>query len=208
MSPRFLRLHPNSIVSKSHISGTGRHSYLCHTQFRAQRGFRTYTRPTKSRILHSAFGWPSIAVYIAVGASVGLTVGLIRGFATTQEASDSSASSSRELISDEMAVALPAGRPGTLTAEEEAKLRELWHLALQVFGVSEVAAPVPVTPNGKNQLSRTSSETSVGDKKKKSRLSFLKKKKEDPVEESPTRSSTSSPGGTGKCVPACNTDLY
>lgn len=65
-----------------------------------------------------------------------------------------------------------SGRPGTLTAEQELKLREFWIATLQVFGIWE-----------KNAHSRTSTEPSNGaeanatEKPKKKRLGIFGKKK-------------------------------
>ena len=87
-----------------------------------------------------------------------------------------------------------SGRVGNLTAEEENKLQELWGLMLQVTGVA--TSP---TPNGKQSpaLSRQQSASdATPEKKKKSRLSFLKKKNKHDENEAPSTTS-SSPASCG-----------
>lgn len=129
------------------------------------------------RIQRSAFNWTSVVVCVGVGATVGLTVGIYKGF-TSSEPHTEEVEGAVQVFDDGMAVQMPKGRPGSLTPEEEAKLRELWRLVLQLSGVLEAS---PASPNGKSQspaLSRTTSESSTGEKKKKKRLSLFKKKKD------------------------------
>lgn len=66
---------------------------------------------------------------------------------------------------------MPPGRPGNLTADQEAKLKEMWIATLDVFGVSHEKE---AHTNG----TATSSADSAPDakKKKKSRLSLFKNK--------------------------------
>ncbi|CAG5147448.1 uncharacterized protein ALTATR162_LOCUS2039 [Alternaria atra] len=75
-----------------------------------------------------------------------------------------------------MAPNTPAGRPGTLTAEEDKKLRELWGIVMKVFGV-EVGSEAT---NGADEVpSPTTSEAAADGKKdkKKSRLNVFKRNK-------------------------------
>lgn len=67
------------------------------------------------------------------------------------------------------------GRPGTLTAAEEEKLREFWVAVLRVFGVLEHKEAPGTTPTP----SITKADTSVTKKPKKKRLGFLRKKEND-----------------------------
>jgi hypothetical protein len=76
-----------------------------------------------------------------------------------------------------MAPNTPPGRPGTLTPEQEGKLRELWVLTMKVFGVHEppetedAAEPeVPSTP------ASVAGDKEGKEKKKKSRLNVFKRK--------------------------------
>ncbi|KAE9985835.1 hypothetical protein BLS_004515 [Venturia inaequalis] len=140
----------------------------------------------------------AVAITVAVGASVGFAVGFSRAFnhPTTTEAP---IPVSTQSSIDKMTGSVLPGRPGNLTPEQEAKLRELWQLALQVFGVAEPHTQQPTSPNGKTPiLSRTSTATTTdvdlhaaSEKKKKSRLSFFKKPMK---EEEEYRSET--PNGT------------
>jgi hypothetical protein len=68
-----------------------------------------------------------------------------------------------------MAPNMPPGRPGTLTPEQEAKLKEMWLAVLEIFGVSH--------ETHLNGTSTPSSDTTPdGKKKKRSRLSIFGKK--------------------------------
>lgn len=71
-----------------------------------------------------------------------------------------------------------AGRPGTLTPEEEEKLRELWVATLEVFGVLD-----PKDVNGHTTSDASSvtagSETADSKKPKKKRMSMFRKKDAD-----------------------------
>ncbi|KAF2263497.1 CRAL/TRIO domain-containing protein [Lojkania enalia] len=83
-----------------------------------------------------------------------------------------------------MASNMPAGRPGTLTPEQETKLRELWAATMKVFGVYEPATLEingTETPlNTPSEMSETSSTTTAtgGKEKKKSRLNVFKRHKD------------------------------
>lgn len=83
------------------------------------------------------------------------------------------------------------GRPGNLTADQEAKLRELWALTLKVFGVTGERTSLD-TPNGAAMPTPASSESaslSTPDKKKKGRLSLFSKKLKDDADSGSTASS-------------------
>ncbi|KAL1800301.1 hypothetical protein ACET3X_000643 [Alternaria dauci] len=93
-----------------------------------------------------------------------------------------------------MAPNTPAGRPGTLTAEEDKKLRELWAIVMRVFGV-DVASEA--TDGADEVASTTTSETAVADgkkDKKKSRLNVFKRNKGDKGADD--KASTASGGST------------
>jgi hypothetical protein len=78
--------------------------------------------------------------------------------------------------------ALP-GRPGTLTVEQEEKLREFWIATLQVFGVLDNSPTKEVSPNGTDLLISTApaptAATTAEKPKKKRNLLFGKKKDTD-----------------------------
>jgi hypothetical protein len=83
----------------------------------------------------------------------------------------------QDLSAEDMAPskALP-GRPGNLTKEEEAKLKQLWLATLKVFGVSnpdlEPASPSPVTPTAEELEDPNSPSPTSPDSRKKNRKSF------------------------------------
>ncbi|KAF3005034.1 hypothetical protein E8E13_009124 [Curvularia kusanoi] len=98
-----------------------------------------------------------------------------------------------------MAPNTPAGRPGTLTPQEEEKLRELWALTMKVFGVhgspeesngvepaAEAPAATPATP-----------APAAEKEKKKSKLSVFSRHKKDKADkaeaEATPASGTSTP---------------
>ena len=85
----------------------------------------------------------------------------------TSEESISLAPSAHLLYPLTMAPSMPPGRPGTLTADQEAKLKEMWQQTLEIFGVShEEHANGTSTPSG-------TESTPDAKKKKKGRLSMF-----------------------------------
>ncbi|PSN62580.1 CRAL/TRIO domain-containing protein [Corynespora cassiicola Philippines] len=79
-----------------------------------------------------------------------------------------------------MAPNTPPGRPGTLTPEEEGKLRELWAATMKVFGVYEApAVEANGTENVAPSVASESTEKDGKEKKKKSRLHVFKRNKGD-----------------------------
>ncbi|KAE9369605.1 CRAL/TRIO domain-containing protein [Stipitochalara longipes BDJ] len=88
--------------------------------------------------------------------------------------------------------ALP-GRPGTLTPEQEEKLREFWIATLQVFGVLD---PKELNGNGLAEISngRTRVDTASLKKpekeKKKKRMSLFRKNKDDDTDSVTSTEST------------------
>jgi hypothetical protein len=82
-----------------------------------------------------------------------------------------------------MAPQVHPGRPGTLTPEQEVKLREFWAVTLRVFGVYE--QPSPEESNGTStpqSIVTDSTETSGKKDKRKSRLNMFKKQKDKGTE--------------------------
>lgn len=98
-----------------------------------------------------------------------------------------------------MAPNTPAGRPGTLTPQEEEKLRELWALTMKVFGVQGS----PEESNGIEPTAAAPADTPaaaapVAEKeKKKSKLSVFSRHKKDKADkaeaEATPASGTSTP---------------
>lgn len=88
----------------------------------------------------------------------------------------------------------PPGRPGTLTAEEEKKLRELWGLTMKVFGVDAGVEEV----NGADPAAAAPASDAVSEKdgkkdKKKSRLNVFRRHKDDKTADSKSSSGTATP---------------
>lgn len=104
-----------------------------------------------------------------------------------------------------MAAKTPAGRPGTLTPDEERKLRELWGIVMKVFGVEvtngveEVTSPAVGEPaaDGKKD-------------KKKSRLNVFKRHKGDKAadDKASTTSDSSTPSDIGKLSISTDDDKF
>jgi hypothetical protein len=79
-----------------------------------------------------------------------------------------------------MAPNTPPGRPGTLTPEEEKKLRDLWAMTMKVFGVDASVEEV----NGSDTAAAASASEIGSEKdgkkdKKKSRLNVFRRHKDD-----------------------------
>ena len=74
-----------------------------------------------------------------------------------------------------MAANMPPGRPGNLTADQEAKLKEMWAATLDVFGV---AHETPEASTNGTSTPVSEATTDGGKKKHKSRLSLFKKTKD------------------------------
>ncbi|KAF2870990.1 hypothetical protein BDV95DRAFT_544730 [Massariosphaeria phaeospora] len=144
-----------------------------------------YIKPYSAQNLHKESGTGLFTAVVALGIAISgaLLFPLLSSNpdldkpntpASTFEYSDSTDS---YLV---MAPNVPPGRPGTLTPEQEVKLRELWAVTMKVFGVYE---PPPSEANG------TETETEIvpvvggtpekdGKKeKKKSRLNVFKRNK-------------------------------
>jgi hypothetical protein len=76
-----------------------------------------------------------------------------------------------------MAPNTPPGRPGTLTPEQEGKLRELWVLTMKVFGVYEPPGTEDaVEPEVPSAPASVAGDKEGKEKKKKSRLHVFKRK--------------------------------
>ena len=84
------------------------------------------------------------------------------------------------------------GRPGTLTAEQEEKLREFWIATLQVFGVLDANEL-----NGNGNAEPARADMSVSKKPKKKRLSLFRSKRHDDDTASTTSTESSSHTAAG-----------
>jgi hypothetical protein len=99
------------------------------------------------------------------------------------------------------------GRPGNLTSEQEAKLRELWIATLQVFGVLDAEHAKEVNAHNIDVLNGPNrSDTIVSEKPKKRRIAIFGRKHKDSDTESVT--SNDSPSTTPTKAAAENDDKY
>ncbi|KAF2129754.1 CRAL/TRIO domain-containing protein [Dothidotthia symphoricarpi CBS 119687] len=78
-----------------------------------------------------------------------------------------------------MAPNTPAGRPGTLTADEEEKLRQLWAVTMKVFGVGTTLEEASGVDSAVSAPVSEASDNDGKKEKKKSRLSVFKRSKGD-----------------------------
>jgi hypothetical protein len=157
-----------------------------------ERSFKLKTVATSFQ--RSGTGWTVVIVLgIAVGGA--LLVPLVQTSSKSKSARrDPAAHFSVTDLTDSylvMAPNTPPGRPGTLTAEEEKKLRELWAMTMKVFGVDATVEDV----NGSEALagapaSEAGSEKDGKKDKKKSRLNVFRRHKDD--KSADAKSSTSS----------------
>lgn len=160
----------------------GNASPLIHRTKYGSPRYRSYSwRATSVSVQRSQIGYTTLGLaFVSIVAVASLAWSYTSSSPADQLAEEPTAA---KLVTstffDDMTVAMPPGRPGTLTAEEEVKLRELWNLILRVFGVIKSPAEatttaVPATP-----------EPAKGHKK--NRLSiFSRRKDEDETPSSPT----------------------
>lgn len=94
-----------------------------------------------------------------------------------------------------MAPNTPAGRPGTLTPQEEEKLRELWALTMKVFGVhsspEETNGVEPTAAAPAAAPATTTTAPAAEKEKKKSKLSVFSRHKKDKADKTEADSTTS-----------------
>lgn len=94
-----------------------------------------------------------------------------------------------------MAPNTPAGRPGTLTPQEEEKLRELWSLTMKVFGVHGDVGNGVETPTVAPAAAPTTAAPAEKEKKK-SKLSVFSRHKKDKSDKAAEAESTTTSGTT------------
>jgi hypothetical protein len=109
-----------------------------------------------------------------------------------------------------MAPNTPAGRPGTLTPDEDRKLRELWGIVMKVFGVEAGSEDANGAETG---ASTATTETPAADgkkDKKKSRLNVFKRNKGDKSadDKSSTTSGTSTPSDISRLSISADDDKF
>lgn len=151
-------------------------------------GARAYTKHQQKHHLaapivstRSGTGFWTVALVLGIGIGGALLLPVVRPAA--EQHSNAKATSSQfalaQLTHSHLAMApnTPPGRPGTLTPDEERKLRELWAVTMRVFGVDGARESV----NGDAPSAAPTSEAApVADgkkDKKKSRLNVFKRNK-------------------------------
>jgi hypothetical protein len=154
----------------------------------------------------------AIVVGIAIGGA--LLVPLVKSSSEPKTAK-SSTSAQFEIadLTDShliMAPNTPAGRPGTLTPDEDRKLRELWGIVMKVFGVETGSDEA----NGvETSASTSTTETPAADgkkDKKKSRLNVFKRSKGDKTtdDKSSAASGTSTPSDLSRLSISADDDKF
>lgn len=160
------------------------------------------SRPAGRRLYHSQYsrkpvfhtrsgtGIYTVVVVVSIVIGTALLVPAVRSI--PEEKTDKEKSSEDFIFEGTtdsylvMAPNTPPGRPGTLTPDQEIKLRELWAATLKVFGVYEPASPelngaaTPLSPKVE------SAETEGKKDKKKSRLRVFSRSKKDGADSTST----------------------
>lgn len=152
--------------------------------------------PAHSKQSGSSIWTASIVVGLAIGGA--LLVPLFRTSTLDTAEERTNPKFDRADITDSylvMAPNTPAGRPGTLTPQEEEKLRELWALTMKVFGVH--ATPVEGSNGVETPVAAASpaSAPAAEKEKKKSKLSVFSRHKKDKADKTAEGDSTT-PSGT------------
>jgi len=165
------------------------------TAYRASAGSRAYhCAPFRAATFPQKSGSGLFTAVVVLGIAVGGA--LLLPLVTRTPGKDLKKAASSSFDSSDftdsflvMAPNTPPGRPGTLTPEQEVKLRELWTATLKVFGEYEPTAAdangteTPVAP-----IEAVSEKDGKKDKKK-SRLNVFKRTKGDKDDKSSTHSS-------------------
>jgi hypothetical protein len=165
---------------------------------------------------HKTSGTNIWTVAIVAGIAIGgaLLVPLVRSSSQPKTA-EKSTSAQFEIadLTDSyliMAPNTPAGRPGTLTPDEDRKLRELWRIVMKVFGVEAGSEEANGAETG---ASTPTTETPAADgkkDKKKSRLNVFKRNKgEKSVDDkSSTASGASTPTDISRLSISADDDKF
>lgn len=171
--------HRISLLYYSRVTGAS--PYFRQRSFRSSVSLRTPSQAARTPLGQRSALHP-IGLFVAATLATG--VAYIASQTTGEGATAGKSSDTFEAVISgardadlTMTSAPPPGRPGNLTADQEAKLKDMWAATLEVFGVShepkENGAP-PSTPE----------TTPDAKKKKKSRLSMFKKDKNKDLDES------------------------
>ncbi|KAF2751853.1 CRAL/TRIO domain-containing protein [Sporormia fimetaria CBS 119925] len=157
-----------------------------------------YSRTFTSHVQQSGSNLFTAAVVCSIGIGGALLLSFVRGKQSGEDITPRDALLLELLDSDdEMAPTVPPGRPGTLTPEQEVKLRELWALTLKVFGVYESSQSMTDSAETTTTTATTTSEATESDskkdkEKKRSRLNVFKRKDKNEKGTTDTDSTTAS----------------
>ena len=143
----------------------------------SQRASRTYssTHPRDPRVKRSSQSWQTTILVVGIGVSASAAVLLQRPLIKYNVEAPQPAEQ-EEL---KMIVAMPPGRHGNLTSEQEAKLKDFWRATLRVFGV-----PPPGTVKLSDSTTGSVQDNALTpEKKKRRKRSLFGRKRHDEEEE-------------------------
>lgn len=151
---------------------------------RAEGAFRGDSTAAPNFAKRSGTGLWTVALLITVAVGGALVVPLVKSSPKHKriENTQSSPFAVSDLTDSYLVMApnTPAGRPGTLTPDEEQKLREMWTMTLKVFGVESLVEGT----NGSTTPAAVPANEAPADKegkkekeKKKSRLNVFRRNK-------------------------------
>ncbi|KAJ4331893.1 phosphatidylinositol transfer protein csr1 [Ascochyta clinopodiicola] len=175
--------------------------YLTASAPRAQRHTSSARRTPPAHCQQSGSGlWTAaIVVGLAIGGALLVPVFTATPPLATQERTQTSHFDIAHITDSFLVMApnTPAGRPGTLTPQEEEKLRELWALTMKVFGVHTSSAG---TTNGVDTpaapVAAPTTAAPAEKEKKKSKLSVFSRHKKDKADKTAEAESTPTSGAS------------
>ena len=163
-------------ASVAQSSAVATRTFYPRVEFRTlpQRSHSHCINLTAHQLQSSIFNYTSGAIAIVFISSTAIASYLLHPSSpTAQHAADDPTLFFIDPITAMPGQVLP-GRPGNLTSEQEAKLREFWRAVLQVFGVANTDEPLEPPPHT-DSLAPPSSDL----KQKTKRLGIFKRSKKD-----------------------------
>lgn len=223
LRPQLLKrlLSPSTFSASKHRSGNSTTKFIPHpAQPRGgNRAYKNYSSAWRATPIHYNTSSTGLTFLVVFGIAAGGAL-LLPLLQTTPQAHSARHDSAIQFdVTNRtdsyfvMAPNTPPGRPGTLTPEEEKKLRDLWALTMKVFGVDAAVEEVngadaaPVAPSS---ASDAVSEKDGKKDKKKSRLNVFKRHKDDKTAEpkSSTASGTSTPSDISSLSISADDDKF